>query len=159
MVNNALFCNTRLGFQHFVSIGNGLLHPRRFGIASHLGVLSNIPTIGIAKSFLVIQGELDLSEVKARSKIELLKKGDRLDLVGKETGTVYGSALRTADNAPNPVFVSQGHRVSLDTAIKVVLATCPKYRIPEPVRAADLESRAYIRTKNPTPSFQQDSNN
>jgi deoxyinosine 3'endonuclease (endonuclease V) len=106
---------------------------------------------------LIIPGELDLSEVKNRSKIELLKKGDRLDLVGKKSGTTYGSALRTADNAPNPVFVSQGHRVSLETAIKVVLATCPKYRIPEPVRAADLESRAYIRA-NQTPLEQQDNN-
>jgi deoxyinosine 3'endonuclease (endonuclease V) len=113
-----------------------------------LGVLNNIPTIGIAKTFLMIPGELDnLSEVKQRSKAELLKKGDHLDLVGSHTEAVYGCALRTADNAPNPVFVSQGHRVSLGTSIKVVLATCPKYRIPEPVRAADLESRAYIRAE------------
>ena len=87
----------------------------------------------------------DLKQVKAKCKEELLVKGDRFDLIGKQSGILYGTALRTSDNAPNPVFVSQGHCVSFDTSIRVVLATCPKYRIPEPIRAADLESRAYIR--------------
>lgn len=123
-----------------------MLHPRQFGIASHLGVLCDIPTIGVAKTFLMIRDELeDVHEVKALCKNKLMKKGDEHRLIGKKNSVVYGSALRTADNAPNPVFISQGHRISLETAVKVVLATCPKYRIPEPVRAADLESRAYIR--------------
>ncbi|KAI7896959.1 endonuclease V [Mucor mucedo] len=126
--------------------GNGLLHPRQFGIASHLGVLSNTPTIGIAKTFLMIPDDLDdLLQVKTKYKKELLKKGDAMDLIGNKSKIIYGTALRTSDSAPNPVFVSQGHRVSLQTSVKVVLATCPKYRIPEPIRAADLESRAYIR--------------
>ncbi|CAO3611675.1 unnamed protein product [Mucor hiemalis] len=128
--------------------GNGMLHPRQFGIASHLGVLCDIPTIGVAKTFLMIRDELeDVHHVKAICKSKLMKKGDGYHLVGKQNSVVYGVALRTADNAPNPVFISQGHRISLGASVKVVLATCPKYRIPEPVRAADLESRAYIREK------------
>jgi deoxyinosine 3'endonuclease (endonuclease V) len=129
--------------------GNGLLHPRQFGIASHLGVLSDIPTIGVAKTFLMIPDELeDVHTVKQKCKENLLKKGDRYDLIGKTSNFVYGSALRTSDNAPNPVFVSQGHRISLETSIDIVLSTCPRYRIPEPIRAADLSSRAYIRDNN-----------
>lgn len=98
----------------------------------------------------MILDDLDsLSQVKKKYKKELLKKGDRMDLIGNNSGIIYGTALRTSDSAPNPVFVSQGHKVSLETSVKIVLATCPKYRIPEPIRAADLESRAYIRAQRP----------
>lgn len=122
------------------------MHPRKFGIASHLGVLCHTPTIGVAKNFLVIPTEFDdMHKVKENYKKVLLKKGDEYILVGDKSKDVYGSALRTSDKAINPVFVSQGHRISLKTAVKVVLATCPKHRIPEPIRAADLESRAFIR--------------
>ncbi|CAO3684973.1 unnamed protein product [Rhizopus stolonifer] len=124
--------------------GNGLLHPRQFGIACHLGVLSDTPTIGVAKNFLTIQGELEsMSEMKKRWQT-LYKRGDRMDIVGKSQ-TVYGTALRTCSK--NPLLVSQGHCVSLDMAVKVVLAASPQFRIPEPIRMADLESRAYIRNK------------
>ncbi|KAI8644863.1 endonuclease V [Parasitella parasitica] len=127
--------------------GNGLLHPRKFGIASHLGVLCRTPTIGIAKNFLVIPSEFDdMAAIKDKFKGSLCKKGDDYKLVGNASGTVYGTALRTSNTATNPVFVSQGHLISLETAIKIVLNTCPQYRIPEPIRAADLESRAYIRS-------------
>ncbi|KAG2213321.1 hypothetical protein INT46_007534 [Mucor plumbeus] len=112
--------------------GNGLLHPRKFGIASHLGVLCQTPTIGVAKNFLVIPSEFnDMATIKRST-----------------SNSIYGTALRTSDNATNPVFVSQGHLITLETAIKVVLSTCPKHRIPEPIRAADLESRAYIRNNS-----------
>ncbi|KAI7897564.1 endonuclease V [Cokeromyces recurvatus] len=124
--------------------GNGLLHPRKFGIASHLGVLCNTPTIGVAKNFLMIPGELDdLIETKRKYKQVLLKRGDEYRLIGGHM--TYGAAVRTSDHASNPVFISQGHRISLETAIKIVLAVCPRYRIPEPIRAADHESRAYIK--------------
>ncbi|KAG1302863.1 hypothetical protein G6F64_010569 [Rhizopus arrhizus] len=126
--------------------GNGLLHPRQFGIACHLGVLSDTPTIGVAKNFLMIPDELEsITEMKNKWHATLQTKGDRLDLVGKKNDVLYGTALRTSSK--NPLLISQGHRVSLDLAVQVVLATCPKYRIPEPIRMADLESRAYIRNK------------
>ncbi|CAO3688474.1 unnamed protein product [Rhizopus microsporus] len=124
--------------------GNGLLHPRQFGIACHLGVVSDTPTIGVAKNFLMIRGDLDdVNKIKTTCHETLWKRGDRLDLVGETSGILYGTALRTGSK--NPVFVSQGHRVSLETAVKIVLAVSPRYRIPEPIRMADLESRAYIR--------------
>ncbi|KAI9257363.1 endonuclease V-domain-containing protein [Phascolomyces articulosus] len=127
--------------------GNGRLHPRTCGIACHLGVLANIPTIGVAKNFLVIKEqdsgeELTMSHVKQECRTELLKRGDYHLLQTKQT--IYGAALRSTNEAPNPIYVSQGHRVSLATAIKMVLACC-HYRIPEPIRRADLDSRAYIR--------------
>ncbi|KAL7311150.1 hypothetical protein PS15m_008946 [Mucor circinelloides] len=129
--------------------GNGLLHPRQFGIASHLGVLCNTPTIGVAKNFLVIPSEFDdMAAIKSQYKQALHKKGDHFELAGAASGSIYGTALRTSDNAVNPVFVSQGHLITLASAVNVVLATCPKHRIPEPIRAADLESRAYIRNNS-----------
>ncbi|KAI8147569.1 endonuclease V-domain-containing protein [Fennellomyces sp. T-0311] len=122
--------------------GNGLLHPRMCGIACHLGVLANIPTIGVAKNFLVIPGTPSMKQVKEKCRQELQKRGDTFLL--KSNDVTYGAALRTTDAAPSPVFVSQGHRVSLDTSLKIVLACC-RFRIPEPIRRADLDSRAYIR--------------
>ncbi|KAI7858148.1 endonuclease V-domain-containing protein [Circinella umbellata] len=130
--------------------GNGRLHPRTCGIACHLGVLSNLPTIGVAKNFLVIKDQdndsgqplISMSQVKQQARTQLLKRGDHLLLQTKEM--IYGAALRTTDAAPNPIFISQGHRVSLKTALKITLACC-QFRIPEPIRRADLDSRAYIR--------------
>ncbi|KAI7881666.1 hypothetical protein K492DRAFT_206649 [Lichtheimia hyalospora FSU 10163] len=124
--------------------GNGRLHPRMCGIACHLGVVADIPTVGVAKNFLVIDNELDMKQVKNTCREMLHQRGDRYILKGRTTEKVYGAAVRTTDAAPNPVFVSQGHRVSLDTAIHIVMA-CSRYRIPEPIRRADLDSRAYIK--------------
>ncbi|KAI9310507.1 endonuclease V-domain-containing protein [Dichotomocladium elegans] len=124
--------------------GNGRLHPRTCGVACHLGLLADTPTIGVAKNFLVIENELDMKSVKKQCGQVLHKRGDTLVLRGKTSGTVYGAALRATDAAPNPIFVSQGHRVSLQTAIKIVLACC-KYRIPEPIRRADQDSRCFIK--------------
>ncbi|KAL1930364.1 hypothetical protein VTP01DRAFT_10526 [Rhizomucor pusillus] len=124
--------------------GNGLLHPRQCGIACHLGVVADIPTIGSAKNFLAIGKDLVMGQVKQAYKPLLQRRGDRYILKGQESGVVYGAALRTTDAAPNPVFVSQGHRISLETALRIVLAVS-RYRIPEPIRRADLDSREYIR--------------
>ncbi|KAI7871580.1 endonuclease V [Spinellus fusiger] len=121
--------------------GNGRLHPRKCGIACHLGVISDIPTL----EFLVIPREgplLQINHVKVACKETLFKRGDRLDLVGT-SGTVYGTALRATDTAVNPIFVSQGHRISLETAVRVVLAMC-HYRIPEPIRCADKQGRCFV---------------
>ncbi|KAI9026620.1 endonuclease V [Phycomyces nitens] len=129
--------------------GNGRLHPRLCGVACHVGVLANVPTIGVGKNFLVIQSEGPLLQmsVKKTCRQELKASGDRLDLVGT-SGTLYGTALRATKDSTNPIFVSQGHRVSLDTAVRVVLATC-QYRVPEPIRQADKLSRLYIQTHEP----------
>ncbi len=102
--------------------GQGLAHPRRFGIACHLGVLTGIPSIGGAKSLLV--GTHAPVPAKRGAWRPLLHKGE-----------VVGAALRTRDGVA-PVFVSIGHRVSLETAIQFVLACAPCYRLPETTRAA-----------------------
>lgn len=101
----------------------GLAHPRRFGLASHLGMILDKPTIGCAKSRLC--GDHAEPDEKAGSWAPL-----------KDAGEVIGAAVRTKD-ATNVVYVSVGHRVSLEFAIQIVLRCCRKYRLPEPTRLAD----------------------
>jgi deoxyribonuclease V len=102
--------------------GQGLAHPRRFGLACHLGVLTDIPTIGVAKSRLI--GEHAPLPPDKGSWVPLLDKGDTI-----------GAVLRTRDNV-SPLYVSIGHRVSLATAIDYVLRCTPCYRLPETTRRA-----------------------
>ncbi|MDI6807702.1 MAG: deoxyribonuclease V [Candidatus Eisenbacteria bacterium] len=103
--------------------GHGVAHPRSMGIASHVGVLLDIPTIGCAKKNLFGMYAPPAREKGAFSEI--------LDKTGKRIGV----ALRTRSRV-KPVFVSQGHRIRLADAINIVLACCPRYRIPEPLRLA-----------------------
>jgi deoxyribonuclease V len=103
--------------------GQGIAHPRRFGLACHLGVLIDIPTIGVAKSLLV--GKHD----------ELpLEKGSYQPLRYK--GETVGVVLRSRTGV-RPLYVSSGHRISLPTAIDYVLRCLTKYRLPETTRLAD----------------------
>lgn len=103
--------------------GQGIAHPRRFGLACHLGVLTGIPTIGAAKSRLI--GSYDEPGPD---------KGDWSEL--RDGDEVIGAVLRTRARV-QPVFVSSGHKVSLASAIQIVLTCCPRYRLPETTRAAD----------------------
>ncbi len=103
--------------------GHGRAHPRRFGIACHIGVLFDIPTIGCAKSLLV--GEYAEPGSKAGSATPLNFHGERVGVV-----------LRTRDHV-RPIFVTQGHNVSLETAVKLVRKCLDGYRIPKPTREAD----------------------
>ncbi|KAG9305444.1 hypothetical protein G9A89_021162 [Geosiphon pyriformis] len=127
--------------------GNGVLHPRRFGLASHLGVLANVPTVGVGKNFLQIDdGEhLTMAHMKKISKEVLNKGGDVYYLKG-DSGSLWGAAVRSLDNTTNPIFVSVGHRISLESAIQLVLQCC-RFRVPEPTRQADLRSREFIRKR------------
>jgi deoxyribonuclease V len=102
--------------------GQGIAHPRRLGIASHMGVLLDVPTIGCAKSKLC--GEY--SEPGE-------EKGDSSPLRHNEE--VIGTVLRTR-NRIKPVFVSPGHKIDFDKAVRYVLACCTKYRLPETTRWA-----------------------
>ncbi len=102
--------------------GHGYAHPRRFGLASHFGLLVDVPTVGFAKSVLV--GEFEPPSPS---------RGSRSDLV--DAGEVIGTALRTRDDV-SPVFVSIGYRVSLAIAEQIVLSCTPRFRIPEPIRQA-----------------------
>lgn len=103
--------------------GYGLAHPRRFGLAAHLGVLTGLPTIGVAKNPFTFT--YDDSGTRRGSASPLLADGDEV-----------GRALRTQDGV-KPVFVSVGHRVGLDNACAHTLALTPKYRLPESTRRAD----------------------
>ncbi|TWV38571.1 endonuclease V [Streptomyces misionensis] len=111
--------------------GYGLAHPRRFGLASHLGVLTGLPTVGVAKNPFTFTYE---EPAAARGSSAPL-------LAGVEE---VGRALRTRD-AVKPVFVSVGHRVSLDNAVAHTLALTPAYRLPETTRRADALCRRALR--------------
>jgi deoxyribonuclease V len=104
--------------------GQGIAHPRGMGLASHLGLLVDRPTIGCAKSRLV--GEF--SEVGQQ-------KGSYAPLRYKEQ--VVGAVVRTRRGV-RPLFISPGNRISLDESVKIVLECCEKYRMPEPTRQAHL---------------------
>jgi deoxyribonuclease V len=102
--------------------GQGIAHPRRLGLACHLGLLSNLPAIGVAKTRLIGRYE-PLAE----------EKGSRQPLWDK--GEIVGVVLRTRTNT-KPLYISVGHRVSLETAVHYTLLCTPKYRLPETTRQA-----------------------
>ncbi len=102
--------------------GQGLAHPRRFGLACHLGVLLDVPTIGVAKSRLV-----------GRHAPVPRERGAWVELLDGEEP--IGAVVRTRDGV-RPLYVSVGHRVSLRTAVAWVLRCAPRYRLPEPCRRA-----------------------
>ena len=104
--------------------GQGIAHPRRLGLASHLGLLLNTPTIGCAKSRLC--GSHDVPGAEPGSYAELVDRGE-----------IIGAVLRTRLGV-SPVFVSIGHKVDLKAAIYWLLACCRGYRLPEPARLAHL---------------------
>ena len=107
--------------------GQGIAHPRRFGIACHLGVLLDIPTIGVAKSLLI-----------GKSETMVLEKGNYQHLIDRNE--IIGAVLCSRSKV-KPLYVSLGHRISLDTAIKYVLACSTAYRLPETTRLADKLSK------------------
>ena len=103
--------------------GHGMSHPRGLGIASHLGVLLDIPTIGVAKSILVGKLAQPL-EQEPGSEVPLIWKD-------KQIATVLRSKKRS-----NPLIISAGHKISLESAVNVVKTMLKKYRLPEPTRQA-----------------------
>ncbi|XP_078347291.1 endonuclease V-like [Oculina patagonica] len=123
--------------------GNGMLHPRGFGIACHLGVLTDIPTVGVAKTLFHVDGIERDSKHADQIKNLLKTSGDCFPLLGS-SGTTWGKALRSTQQACNPIYVSVGHKIGLETAVSLTHACC-QYRIPEPIRQADIRSREYLR--------------
>jgi len=109
--------------------GHGLAHPRRFGIACHLGVLLDRPTVGVAKTRLVGRYAEPAAEAGSWTPLE-------------HRGEVVGAVVRTRTGV-RPVFVSVGHRLSLATAVRLTLAFARGFRLPEPTRLADRLSRAH----------------
>jgi deoxyribonuclease V len=118
--------------------GQGIAHPRRLGIASHLGLLIGVPTVGCAKSVLV--GKFEEPDESAGSHSPMVHKGDTI-----------GAALRTRDRV-SPVYVSPGHMADIPTAIALTMrcvngyaAGRSRYRIPDPTRLAHLCANAMRR--------------
>ena len=109
--------------------GHGIAHPRRLGIAAHLGVLTGLPSIGVAKSRLV--GRHDEPGAERGSRTVLSHKGETVGIV-----------LRSRERA-RPLYVSPGHLVSLEQAVELVEASLTGYRLPEPTRLADKLSRMH----------------
>ncbi len=105
--------------------GQGIAHPRRIGLASHLGLELGVPTVGCGKSRLIG----DYREPG-------LDRGDRSDLT--DEGETIGKVLRTRTGV-KPLFVSIGHQVSLDQSVRLILNLCRRYRQPEPIRLAHRE--------------------
>jgi deoxyribonuclease V len=107
--------------------GQGLAHPRRLGLACHLGVILDLPTIGVAKSLLI--GKHD----------ELpLTKGSWLPLIDRDE--TIGAVLRSRDRV-KPIYISIGHKISLQRSIDLVMNCLTKYRLPETTRWADRLSK------------------
>ncbi len=118
----AAFARLRTAPDLILYDGHGIAHPRRFGIASHVGLLLDCPAIGVAKSRLVGEHRLPAS-----------RRGAWVPL--RDASETLGAVLRTRAGV-KPLYVSIGHRVSLRTAIRWTLACAPRYRLPETTRAA-----------------------
>jgi len=117
--------------------GHGIAHPRRFGIACHIGLLADRPTVGVAKSILV--GRHDPLQEEAGAWVPLVDRGE-----------VVGAVVRTRTGV-RPVYVSIGHRVDLETAVRLVLACTRGHRLPEPTRLAHLAAAGRLPEQDPPP--------
>ena len=125
--------------------GNGILHSRGFGLACHLGVLTDIATIGCSKTVFSVDG-LTKDKVKEISKNNLSKKGDSYELIGL-SGRQWGYALKSSNKEEDdPLIISMGHKITNQTALKIVKKMC-KSRIAEPIRIADLITRRLINAR------------
>jgi deoxyribonuclease V len=113
----------------------GLAHPRRMGLASHLGLFLDVPTVGCAKSLLVGSYEEPGEE-----------KGSATDLVHRGEGV--GKVVRTRSRV-SPVFISVGNRVDLESAVELMLACCTRYRLPETTRRAHDAANRLRRGEDP----------
>jgi deoxyribonuclease V len=107
--------------------GHGIAHPRRLGIAAHIGVLTGLPAVGIAKS--VLCGHYKEPGPEKGSREPLIHKGERI-----------GTALRSREKV-KPVFISPGHRIGHESAVALVERCLTRYRLPEPTRLADKLSK------------------
>ena len=116
--------------------GQGIAHPRRLGLASHLGLLLNTPTIGCAKSILC--GSYEAPGNEPGSHTEVVDRGE-----------IIGAALRTKLGV-KPIYVSIGHKVDLQTAVYWVMNCCRGYRLPEPARLAHLAAGGNLKSERDT---------
>ena len=120
--------------------GFGTLHHRRLGSATHLGVVANIPTIGIGKKLLQVFG---LNEIKIKQELANNWTPDKkyVYMQGNDD-IIYGAAF-SRDNG-NPIYVSTGHKIDLETSLIIIEKLTKRFRIPEPIRNSDIKSKLYL---------------
>jgi deoxyribonuclease V len=111
----------------FIFDGQGIAHPRKMGIASHIGLWLDKPTIGCAKSFLY-----------GRFNPPGSRKGDFAYIYDKHNRKI-GACLRSRNNI-KPIYISPGHKMDTDKAIDIILSCVGNFRIPEPLRAAHIKA-------------------
>lgn len=111
--------------------GQGRAHPRRFGIACHIGLLCQVPTLGCAKS--ILRGRHDALGGGASASAPLVDQGE-----------IVGAAVRTKADT-SPIYVSIGHRIGLESSVKWTLKACKGYRLPEPTRLAHLAAAGTLK--------------
>jgi deoxyribonuclease V len=121
--------------------GQGIAHPRRFGLASHLGLLLDTPTIGCAKSRLCGVNEPVAKEIGCLAEV-------------RDGGEVIGVALCTKKNT-NPLYISIGHKICLEDAVRWVRACCRGYRLPEPTRLAHLAAGGHLEEVKTQAAYQR----
>lgn len=118
--------------------GNGRLHPRQAGLATHVGVVLDVPTVGVAKSLLCGRPVEATDGLSAGEAVSVVADDD----VDAPPGSAIGAVVQTrrfegSARRVNPVYVSPGHRVGQTTAVDLLLEQCAGYKLPEPLRAAD----------------------
>ena len=130
-----------------------MLHANKFGMACHIGLLSDTPTIGCSKKLYQIFGLENNDEHKRKISEELKKGGDHFELFSNENDTnnreLIGICYRPTDKATNPIYVSLGHKISWETCMWL-LRECYemrgwKTRVPQPIRQADILTREFLR--------------
>ena len=147
LINDLKRSNPSIYPQVIMVDGNGILHPTRCGLASHLGVVCDVATIGIGKNLLQVDGitQETINEwKKTQTSLDVLQNRT-LPLIGTSSGILYGAAL-CISNVQKPIYVSVGHRISLQRCLEITIQ-CSEFRIPTPIRAADLGSREILRER------------
>jgi deoxyribonuclease V len=128
------------GIDAVICDGQGIAHPRRFGIACHLGLCLDIPTVGCAKSRLIGEYQMPKSYKGSQTpltRVSSIKYQEKNSAIRNPKSEIVeiGRVLRTCTDV-KPIFVSPGHLIGMEAAVKLVLRCCTSYRLPEPIRAA-----------------------
>jgi len=132
--------------------GSGRIHFRQAGLATHLGVIFDVPSIGVAKQLLCGRPGGSLDDLPEGTTVPIRADGD----VTAPRGTLLGQAVQTRQyDSPgrhvNPVYISPGHRTSAERAAELVLGSCAGYKLPEPIRAADALAASVKRSDTNAP--------
>lgn len=136
-------------YPHCILIdGNGILHANKFGMACHIGYFCDTPTIGVSKKLYQVFGIENSPEHKTKINEQLKNGGDYFELRANlpDDDSLLGYCFRSTPNAPNPIYVSIGNKISWSTCLWVLKQCITKYRVPEPIRQADLVTREFLRT-------------